>query len=373
MSTPAPLVPLDCDVTGLPGSVMDWSRVLDSDFLALSTGDEFKAGFTLWGRSWFQKPAASLPNDERILAKLAGVSIKEWKRLAPMALRGWILCDDGRLYHPVQAGKALAAWANRLSYQRRGAKGNGSQKRRFLSPEGLDELCTRCAEHLQKLGCDVPRGLLSDAASTARPDAQRGAERDAQRSGEERTASAVQDAQRGEVEVEVEVEPNKRTTSSVARRATGRSRRAKPKAPPIWSDAFAAAWEALPEPMKRRSDSREDTWPVWWRAAEEAGGEIVLLGSLRRYLAEDPDVANGIGLKGFHRWLGTSRWKKWTPDPAASAMTEAKWQTAVRLWSEGREWSETWGPNPDEPGCQVPAHLLPRSAPELRVIGGGRS
>lgn len=121
-SSQSPLTPTECDCRGLPFMPMDMQRILDSDLFALSTGDEFKAAFALWGKSWGQLPAASIPNDERILARFAGVSVTEWRTLSDMALRGWMLCSDGRLYHPVVAEKALEAWAARLRQRDRAAK-----------------------------------------------------------------------------------------------------------------------------------------------------------------------------------------------------------------------------------------------------------
>src|SRR5262249_23249587 len=68
--------------------------------------------------SWHQVPAASLPDDDRVLAQLAGYGrvIREWQKVRDGALRGWVKCSDGRLYHPVVAEKALAAWASRQKH-----------------------------------------------------------------------------------------------------------------------------------------------------------------------------------------------------------------------------------------------------------------
>ena len=70
----------------------------------------------LWCASWHQLPAASLPDDDRVLANLAGYGrvVKEWQRVREGALRGWVKCDDGRLYHPVVAEKARESWRGKL-------------------------------------------------------------------------------------------------------------------------------------------------------------------------------------------------------------------------------------------------------------------
>lgn len=112
---PEPLVPADVDLRGLPWMRLDTARLLDSDLFALSTGDEFKAAVALWSKSWTQLPAGSLPTDDRILAELSRA--KKWPKVRAMALRGWVECSDGRLYHPVVAEQALLAWEERVVYR----------------------------------------------------------------------------------------------------------------------------------------------------------------------------------------------------------------------------------------------------------------
>lgn len=119
---PAPLVPADVDVRGMPFMPLDTARLLDSDLYALSNGNEFKAAVTLWCKSWQQVPAGSLPDDDRILARLSGAGARSWPRLKAMAMRGFTLCSDGRFYHPVVAEKAREAWAHRLKQREKAAK-----------------------------------------------------------------------------------------------------------------------------------------------------------------------------------------------------------------------------------------------------------
>lgn len=105
---------------------LDVVRLLDSDLFALSSGEEFKAAVSLWCKSWLQVPAASLPDDDRILAALSGLGrdIKAWIEVKDMAMRGFTLCSDGRWYHDVIAIKACEAWKSRLKQREKSAKGN---------------------------------------------------------------------------------------------------------------------------------------------------------------------------------------------------------------------------------------------------------
>ncbi|WP_328820683.1 DUF1376 domain-containing protein [Permianibacter fluminis] len=109
---PNPLTPSDCDLRDFAFMPLDVVRLRDSDIASLTSGDEFRAAVLLWCASWHQVPAASLPDDDVVLAKLAGYGrvVKEWLTVREGALRGWIRCSDGRLYHPVIAEKAVTSW-----------------------------------------------------------------------------------------------------------------------------------------------------------------------------------------------------------------------------------------------------------------------
>ena len=124
---PEPMTPADCDLRGLPWMPLHTFRLLDSDLFILSTGDEFKAAVALWCKSWNQIPGGSLPNDERLLEGLSGA--KNWKKIKEVAMRGWILCSDGRLYHPVVAEQAMQAWDGRQEHQEISNNKNSRQQR----------------------------------------------------------------------------------------------------------------------------------------------------------------------------------------------------------------------------------------------------
>lgn len=118
-SFPPPFVPSEVDLRGFQWMKLDLNRLFNSDFFSLSSGEEFRAGLTLWGKSFQQTPAGSLPDDDRTLAVLAGYGrdVKTWGKVKTMAMRGWILCNDGRLYHKVVAEIVLEAWKERQRYR----------------------------------------------------------------------------------------------------------------------------------------------------------------------------------------------------------------------------------------------------------------
>jgi len=114
---PAPPVPPHVDLTDFPFFPLDAVRLRDSDLSVKASGEEFKAAVLLWCASWHQVPAASLPNDDALLAKFAGYGRTEteaWKAIRMEALRGFKECADGRLYHALMAEKANEAWTGKL-------------------------------------------------------------------------------------------------------------------------------------------------------------------------------------------------------------------------------------------------------------------
>jgi hypothetical protein len=107
-----PLVPVDTDLRNFDFMPLKVAQLRDSDLAAIASAEEFRAAVMLWCASWHQVPASSLPDDDRMLCRLAGLGrdSKTWAEVREVALRGFVLCDDGRLYHSVIADLANAAW-----------------------------------------------------------------------------------------------------------------------------------------------------------------------------------------------------------------------------------------------------------------------
>lgn len=126
---PDPLVGEEVELRGFAGFMLDVDRLLSSELVALSTKESIGCALLLWARAWKQSPPASLPNDDRVLANFAGVTPARWKKLKAMALRGFVLCSDNRLYHRVLAEEARNAWQKRSEYRRRRDAANERMQR----------------------------------------------------------------------------------------------------------------------------------------------------------------------------------------------------------------------------------------------------
>ena len=118
-----PLTPPDCDLRDFAYMPLDVVRLRDSETAVLLNAAEFRAAILLWCAAWHQVPAASLPNDDRLLAGLAGYGRdrRGWNAVKAGALRGFILCADERFYHPVISEKAAEAFAKCRSQRKRTA------------------------------------------------------------------------------------------------------------------------------------------------------------------------------------------------------------------------------------------------------------
>lgn len=150
---PAPLVPADVDLRDFGFMPLDVRTLLTSSLWIKAKKDPrvAHAAVSLWCECWHQVPAASLPNDDEILAELARCDDKEWKRIREKALLHFVLCSDGRLYHRHVAAKALEAWDQRGGF--REAKVN-RETRQQRWRERVREAC----QQLRDRGITPPAG-----------------------------------------------------------------------------------------------------------------------------------------------------------------------------------------------------------------------
>src|SRR5829696_6297333 len=129
VSAAEPLTSSDCDLRDFPFMPLDVRRLLTSATW-IEAADDPKLGHALvclWCESWQQVPAGSLPDNPRVLARLAMCTAEEWQRIADQALAGWQRCSDGRLYHPVVAEKVLEAWIEKLGQRKSSGAGNAKR------------------------------------------------------------------------------------------------------------------------------------------------------------------------------------------------------------------------------------------------------
>lgn len=116
---PSPLTPPDCDCTDLDGFMLNTERLMSSELVAVSSLEVIGAAVLLWARAWKQRPAASLPDDERVIAAFCKMSLARFRKVRDEVMRGFVLCSDGRWYHQFLAAEALRASERKAAYRKR--------------------------------------------------------------------------------------------------------------------------------------------------------------------------------------------------------------------------------------------------------------
>lgn len=128
---PAPLVSADVDLRGMPFMPLYGDRLFKSATWIGASPEAKVAALRLWWQSYAHEvPAASLPDDDTLLADYAGygIAVKAWQKIRQQAMRGWVLCSDGRWYHRIVAEFALEAW--------QGRQRNREKQRRWRAKSG---------------------------------------------------------------------------------------------------------------------------------------------------------------------------------------------------------------------------------------------
>lgn len=150
---PSPLTPADSDLRDFPHTPLFRARLFGSSFHAQANDAEWRAGVTLWLKSWDQVPAGSLPDNDVELCRLAELArdLKTWKKLREGAMRGWIVCADGRLYHPVVAEGVNTAIEAKIKQRLKTAKARIAALEKHLAAASTDDDKARITDEIRKL------------------------------------------------------------------------------------------------------------------------------------------------------------------------------------------------------------------------------
>lgn len=253
MPLPDPLTPADCDLRDFQFMPLDIARLFGSEFHARASDGEWRAGLTLWLKSYHQVPAASLPDDEVALARLAeyGRDLKSWRAVKDGALHGWVKCSDGRLYHPVVAEKVLEGWLQKLHARLRGGKGNAKRWKLPFDAKALEDKVSEASRLLRDLNpsSSVDQPLMPEASKDECPS----------------NPSSIHEGS------------NEHSTEDRKGQGQGQGEEKEPPLPPEGDAAGAAGDqdESPPKPVRKKRDAafdpltakpdnvNADTWASW--------------------------------------------------------------------------------------------------------------
>ena len=336
---PEPLTPSDCDLRDFPFMPLEVRRLRDSDLAANEDPEACWAAVLLWCASWHQLPAASLPDDDRVLANLAGYGrvVAAWRKVRAGALRGFVKCADGRLYHPVAAEKANESWISKL--RRRWT--TECARVRKVNQRGGTEEAPEFGAYVQAVSPETVRfrpDIFGSMSRVTPPDRPGGQPRD--------EGGVSRDCPEG---------------NGIQGTGIGISlpERALSAQPP--RDLAKEAWDRGVALLTSQGRSKP-------ASARSFIGQL-----LRDYRLDPADLLPSIVraeslktpdpqayLRQAAKALG-DRKGKGVPEPVepAAEWSPTRWRLAVDNWQATGEWGASMGPRPDEPGCLAPVNLLP--------------
>ena len=365
MTLPAPLTPSGCDLRDFPRLMIDVPRLFASTFNATASRNPlaWMVGHKLWYRSWHQSPAGSLPNDDDELCHLAelGFDVKSFKKAKALAMRGWVECSDGRLYHPVVCEAALEGWQEKLRQRLSSGKGNESRWGVAFDPAhtaaelaALIDCLTRlnpqsrsilkARKSLSGIAGSIPQGQQTDLSGT-----DTASHRDNEKAG---MSSLETGTGTGILKEESFALVGTAKPDLIEEPTPTKKRRAYP-------DAFEAVWKAYPH-VEGRS-SKEKAHDQWKALPDDE--QLALPGAIQRFRPKVATVCGDRGAPCMSRWLKDAKHLNYLGTGAGSDVVKPEvWAQAVQMWRNGEGWSEGLGPAPDQPGTRVPRELLVRHA-----------
>ncbi|MBP7704174.1 MAG: DUF1376 domain-containing protein [Caulobacter sp.] len=264
------------------------ARLRDSDLAAEADPEACWYAVMLWAASWHQLPAASLPDNEAVLARLCGLGrdVKTFRKHRAAAMRGFVLCDDGRWYHPVVAEAANSAWEEKAAYRDRKAQRAQIAKKAAAA---------RWGEHA---GSDASgmHDASNDHASCIADAMPKGRGRGRGIKEEDADASFV-----GSVDPTLLAE----LLATVALFAERSARHAVKRR--TYPAAFEAAWRAYPHHVNR--SSKPDSLTQWRKLPQDERDGLA--DACQRFRAKVSETCGGKGAPDMARWLRAGKHLNW--------------------------------------------------------------
>lgn len=114
---PAPLVATHVDLTMFDWFPLKHKRLMESDWWVSASDFARSRNVDLWCASYEEIPAASLPDNDGKLAAFAGFGrdVNAFLQAKAELMGAWVLCNDGRWYHPTLAEVATEAWERKAA------------------------------------------------------------------------------------------------------------------------------------------------------------------------------------------------------------------------------------------------------------------
>lgn len=112
LTRPEPLVPAEVSMGNNDWFPLHFRRMRKSRWWKTASDLARSRSVDMWGLAYEEVPAGSLPDDDAELADHAGFGrdIRAWLEVKDEIMAAWVLCSDGRWYHPTLCEVILEAW-----------------------------------------------------------------------------------------------------------------------------------------------------------------------------------------------------------------------------------------------------------------------
>ncbi len=359
MSHQTPLVPAGVDLRDFPFMPLDVKRLLTSDTW-IEASVEPKLGhvlLSLWCEAWHQVPAASLPDNDLVLSRLAMCTLGEWREIKERALAGWELCSDGRYYHPVVAEKALEAWIEKLGQRKSSGAGNAKRWGGEFDSTSLEESIGIAVEMLAVLNPQsraLRNRIAKGVPSTSRPDPV--GIPDGVPSGSQETGKGILDislrsiSDMSETSLSDLSEPSDENTAEEPKPKSKRR---------SYPEDFERFWRDYPTDANMSKSEAHDVWKRLSPEDRQAALASVpgFLAYCRKHPTYRPIHANRYLAK--RRFEGHGAVGPPQAPQKKSVMPDDWWRDMVGTWKSHRSWPiRQVSEPPDSPATCVPRHIL---------------
>jgi len=166
---PDPPVPADCDMAGNDWFRLYFDRLRKSKWWRRASDMARARNVMLWGEAYKQVPAGSMPDDDDELAEAAGfgMDVDAFAAVKAEIMAPWVLCRDGRWYHPTLCEQTLEEWERRGSRRKAESTRKADYRRRVR--EGAVVPRNAASVPLDMAGCPAGHGLVSRGTSPIVP------------------------------------------------------------------------------------------------------------------------------------------------------------------------------------------------------------
>ncbi|QUD86956.1 hypothetical protein [Phenylobacterium montanum] len=297
---PDPLTPPGCDMSGNDWFPLHFRRLRQSKWWRRASDVARARSVFLWGEAYLSVPAGSLPNDDDELAEAAGFGfdVAGFLAVKDEIMSAWVLCSDGRWYHPTVCEVALDAW-NRLSEKRRAERERKAAQR--ASVRSKVKAVPPQAKAVPQDIAIVPR----DTPEIARD-------------------IATHTGQTGQQDADASLSPKR-------------------DAAPQYPELFEGAWRAYPH-VKGRS-SKPKALAAWRRLSPDQRDGLPAAAG--RYAREGREPNADCGAPGMHLWIRDQRFADWMAEsafPPRVVKLPGRWSgpaniRAAVVEAQGEEWT----------------------------------